>query len=449
MDFEAYARQAGFEPAALSESQRAALLGAWKYDIVADADPDLRAAELAELRARRPRAPELLTMDHHHPGSAAALEAGLLVGRGVPLSLVADWYGERTAEAASHAPLRNLTLHGVMRSILAAHGRHAPPGRFSDSEIRTVFEVGDIRAAGGGGPSTMSLPNILSAVAGKLLLQGFESTGTTWDRWCTTNSVNDFKQVTRLRLTGSGQMTKVPPGGEIKAISGQEEVYTNIADTRAALIGIDRRMLVNDDLSALDGFGKVLGRQAALSIERDVYTYLLQNASTIFTSGRANLITGAGSVLADAGLTSAVQKLREQKDANGDPVLLEPRVLLVPPALEETAKKLANSTSFIGAPTTPVPGGNVWQGMFTTVVSPFIGVAGAPSGTSGSDTAWFIMAAPGDFSPVEVVFLNGQRAPTVETGDLDFNMLGIALRAYIDYGVGSLDYRGAVKSAGA
>ena len=36
---------------------------------------------------------------------------------------------------------------------------------------------------------------------------------------------------------------------------------------------------------------------------------------------------------------------------------------------------------------------------------------------------------------IEVAFLNGQESPTIETADADFNMLGIQMRGYHDFGV--------------
>ena len=44
--------------------------------------------------------------------------------------------------------------------------------------------------------------------------------------------------------------------------------------------------------------------------------------------------------------------------------------------------------------------------------------------------------------------LDGQEAQTVETSDADFNMLGIRMRGYHDFGVNLQDPRGGVKSKG-
>ena len=50
---------------------------------------------------------------------------------------------------------------------------------------------------------------------------------------------------------------------------------------------------------------------------------------------------------------------------------------------------------------------------------------------------------------MEVAFLNGQQNPTIQSGDTDFNTLGIQWRAFHDYGVAMRDHRAGVFSAGA
>jgi hypothetical protein len=48
---------------------------------------------------------------------------------------------------------------------------------------------------------------------------------------------------------------------------------------------------------------------------------------------------------------------------------------------------------------------------------------------------------------MEVGFLNGQRAPTVEQADADFDTLGIQVRGYFDFGVSKGESRAAYRMA--
>jgi hypothetical protein len=48
--------------------------------------------------------------------------------------------------------------------------------------------------------------------------------------------------------------------------------------------------------------------------------------------------------------------------------------------------------------------------------------------------AWYLLADPADLPVIEVAFLNGQESPTIETAEADFNVLGVQMRGYHDFG---------------
>jgi hypothetical protein len=50
---------------------------------------------------------------------------------------------------------------------------------------------------------------------------------------------------------------------------------------------------------------------------------------------------------------------------------------------------------------------------------------------------------------IEIAYLRGRRQPTIESGESDFNTLGMQWRGYFDFGVAMQDSRAAVKSKGA
>jgi hypothetical protein len=64
-----------------------------------------------------------------------------------------------------------------------------------------------------------------------------------------------------------------------------------------------------------------------------------------------------------------------------------------------------------------------------------------------SATTWWLVANPADLPTMEVAFLNGQRQPTVEQAEADFDTLGIQVRGYFDFGVSKGDKRAAYRMA--
>ncbi len=61
--------------------------------------------------------------------------------------------------------------------------------------------------------------------------------------------------------------------------------------------------------------------------------------------------------------------------------------------------------------------------------------------TGNSSKAWYLLADPTDLPVIEVAFLNGQESPTIETAEADFNVLGVQMRGYHDFGVALQDPR--------
>ena len=49
---------------------------------------------------------------------------------------------------------------------------------------------------------------------------------------------------------------------------------------------------------------------------------------------------------------------------------------------------------------------------------------------------------------IEIAYLRGKRTPTIESGEMSFNTLGMGWRCYWDLGVAMQDHRAAVKSKG-
>lgn len=65
---------------------------------------------------------------------------------------------------------------------------------------------------------------------------------------------------------------------------------------------------------------------------------------------------------------------------------------------------------------------------------------------SGGARPWYLLAQPGELATMEVAFLDGRETPVVETAEADFNVLGIQMRSYHDWGCAKSEYRAGIKS---
>lgn len=392
--------------------------------------------ELEVLRSTRPRSPGFGSTD---PGvSGAVLEAACLLT--AKLDGVERLYPEPTLDAAARRFRGGIGLQELLLEAAWANGYTGRNFRDHRTVLRYAFGRG-IEA----GFSTVDVGSILSNVANKFLLDGFFSVERTWRNVCAVRNVSDFKTVTSYRLVGKDQYELVPPGGELKHGTLGNETYSNKADTYGLMLSVDRRDIINDDLGAITTVPQKLGRGSGLKINDVFWTTFLTNAA-FFTAGNANFISGATTALGIDGLTAGEVAFLDQVDGDGKPVGVMPAVLLVPTALSAVGSQLFKSLELRdNASTAKYPVTNPHQGKFRVEVSRYLGNAKYPG---FSAKAWYLLAEPTDLPVIEVAFLNGQEAPTIETADADFHVLGVQMRGYHDFGVALQDPHGGVKAKG-
>jgi hypothetical protein len=178
--------------------------------------------ELEVLRATRPAAPAIHATDRAKHGRA--LEAAICLSAGIEESDLKGSYDDETLDAAMGRDLRGAGIHSLLYEVIQAAGGHVRLGRVDNETIRAAL-VADRQLNASAGFSTISLSGILSNVANKAMLAAYEAVASVVTRFCAETDVNDFKEVTRYRLTGTGVFEKVGPDGELKHASLSENNY--------------------------------------------------------------------------------------------------------------------------------------------------------------------------------------------------------------------------------
>jgi phage major head subunit gpT-like protein len=397
---------------------------------------DVTRTELEVLRADRPKAPAAHVPDNTLSGTV--LEAACVLT--AKLSGVEKTYDERALDAAARRFRGGIGLQELLLEAAWAHGYAGRNFRDSRAVLRAAFGK-DLQA----GFSTIDVGGILSNVANKFLLEGFFSVERVWHSICAVRNVSDFKTVTSYRLVGKDQYEPVAPGGELKHGTLGEESYTNRADTFGLLLAIDRRDMINDDLGAVTTVPRKLGRGSGLAINDVFWKTFLAN-SAFFKTANKNYVEGADTALTIDGLTKAEKTFMDQVDSSGKPTGVMPAILLAPTALSAMATQLFKSVEIRDTTaSTKYPVANPPQGKFRTEVSQYLANARY---AGASDKAWYLLSDPRDLPVIEVAFLNGQESPTIETAEADFNVLGIQMRGYHDFGCALQDPRGGVRAKG-
>ena len=293
--------------------------------------------------------------------------------------------------------------------------------------------------AAGIGPSASDFSSVLENVANKALLMGFDEAPETWQEWARTGTLPDFKQGSRVNMSTFGDLDIVYENGEYKygSFTDLKEVLTLV--TYGKLFSISRQALANDDLSALSGIPRSMGRAAARKVGDLAYDVLIDNAAlnqdstTLFHADHSNIGTGGVPAVAAGGTLDEASKLMGlQTDPAGNVLNIEPAIFLVPRALRVSAKNLMDLN--------PVETSNAFHSAFKVVSDARL--------DSNSATAWYLAADPNRHDTVEVAFLNGQETPYLEAKD-GWTVDGVEYKVRIDAVAAALDFRGLVYNAGA
>lgn len=406
---------------------------------------NLQQFEIAMLREERSVGP-MFHLPSKPQVTSSVVEAAVCRAGGLGSKALESDYDAQTLQTAHTQFKHGIGLHETIGLCARANGWHGDSvKRDLNSALRYAFKgAGEPMAAIGG--STLDIAGILSNIANKFVREQFMFGEQTFRKISAFRPVNDLKQITTYSLTGDLSYTKVAPGGEIKHGTLGNTVYNNQAATYAKLLGIDRTQLINDDLNALSQAGARLGRGAILKLNDVFWTVFLGN-SAFFTSGNGNYQSGTNTLMDLTGMKNAYTLFLNQTDPDGKPLGIMPMIILVPPGLISDATTLLFSQTLNLATSTAASTGtkSPWEGLFTLEMSRYLANS---TYTGYSALAWYMLASPLDTPVIETCFLNGVEVPTIETTEMDFDRLGIAMRAYHDFGVALQEYRGGLKSKG-
>lgn len=343
----------------------------------------------------------------------------------------------KRVEAAGDNPFRGMRLPDMARECAIRAGVRV--GGMTPSQIVNAAIT----------HSTSDFPNLLQDAMHKTLLAAFNTAGNTWQRFCATGDLSDFRPHYR-HITGSfSDLASLGENGEVKQGTLDDSRRETITgSTKARILNLSNNAIVNDDMSVFTGAARALGRSAQRAVENDVYALLAQGSDfgpamadtvTLFHADHNNVTTGVPST---ASFATAVNVLKSQKLPSANTGVDEyidlalPPVFVGPLGLAQDAKVI-NEAQF-NHDSTKLQQPNKSRGLIGDIV-------GTPRRTG---TPWYLFADPSELPVIEVGFVQGQREPTLVMVE-SFEQYGVSWRVVYDYGVAAVNYLGAVRSTGA
>jgi hypothetical protein len=156
----------------------------------------------------------------------------------------------------------------------------------------------------------------------------------------------------------------------------------------------------------------------------------------LFSSQHGNLASVAGAPTVDT-LEAARVLMANQRDVGAQDFLdLRPAIWLGPMGTGGDAR-VVNDAQYDPDTANKLQRPNKVRGLLRDIVdTPRI-----------LDTKWYLFADPSEAPVIEVAFLDGQDQPFLDMEE-GFSVDGARWKVRLDFGVGAIDYRGAVRNNG-
>jgi len=324
------------------------------------------------------------------------------------------------AEEASRSRL----FRGEGRGVRTIAGRDTPQykGQLAEAArlIASVYEGRRPLRILMEAMTTSDFPLLFGDILDRQLLGKYEETPQHWSAVAKRATVRDFRTVSRFAVDGAETvLDTVEEQAEYPAAVLSETRYQYAVQKRGRRVPFSWEAMVNDDLDALKDVPERFARACRRSEDRFV-TELYADANgphaSLYTSGNANIVT-SNPALSTAALQTAFGVLGAQVDEGGDPIMVEMVSLVVPPALEVTARNILNAihidalTGGGGVSAQAIRAENWMRNRVQLVVNPYLPLV---SSTADGDTAWYLFASPSVGRPaLEMGFLRGFEQPQV------------------------------------
>ena len=293
--------------------------------------------------------------------------------------------------------------------------------------------------------TTSDFPYLLANVANKSLWTGWEDAEETWQQWCATGSVSDFKTNYSPRVSEFTDLEEIPEDVEYKYGKRTEAQESYSIVTYGKLAAISRQSIINDDLNAITSKFMGMGEAAARKVGDLPIDVLTANAAmgddvALFHATHANFVdNAAGAAPGIATIAAGILAMGTQKDLQSLRRLnIRPVFLLAPKALEGTSEVFFMSDKFVDNSTVATD-----SSFASTRVNPYSGkyFTRIYEGRLDDDdaAAWYLAARKG--KTITIFFLNGEQKPYTETKQ-GWSVDGVEYKVRIDAGAKALDYRG-------
>lgn len=376
-------------------------------------------------------------------------------------------FGENAKPAAGHEDFKHMKLGRMAEEFASKMGADVRRMAQKDIALVAMGHPGALkrhRIQRDAYHTTGSFGNLLLDASNKTLLAGYEEAPYTWNIWArTAASVDDFKNINRVRYSEMGSPEMVPENHDYPESKTSDDKETYKVAKYGSVFSVTWETVINDDLDAISRTPAMQGAACRRKQNAVVYSVLTANAAmadggALFNNtaqttagGHANLAGSAAPpnvTTLNAGFVSMMTKKGLGSNGVDSEAILsiQPAYLIVPVALSATALQL------VGSIADPAAGGSAAGNSNTKNIygpngdRPLRVIVDAAL-DGNSSTAWYLAANTLQVDTVEMTFLAGEESPVLED-EWDFDKDVYKYKVRQSFAAAAIDYRGLHKNAG-
>lgn len=290
--------------------------------------------------------------------------------------------------------------------------------------------------------STSDFPILLADAGNKILVKAYELANVTYRMVFARKTFNDFKAHKFNRMGDFPNLLEVGENGEFKnGTIGEAKQELTLA-TYGRIIGLSRRIIINDDMGAFADIPMKAGRRVADFENATAWAQLALNSSdgpTITETGRAlanttdNTKAGSAAAISVTTVGAARAAMMKKTSIDGLKLNVAPRYLVTSP------DKFTDAEQFCSVNILPAT---------DATTNPFKGRLTPVGDANLTGNGWWLFADPADLETLVYGHLAGAEGPRFQTRE-GFTVDGVEFKVALDFVAGAIDYRGAWRNAGA
>ena len=298
--------------------------------------------------------------------------------------------------------------------------------------------------------TTSDFPDLFGFVIDREVLARYRAAVADWKSYFRMKTAANFNTIERHKVIGADErLPKVAEKGEYLVSEVSAGHYDYKVYKRGKQFDISWEAIVNDILGA---FSDIPERYAMAAVRTEAWeatsTFsavtgpnpLLFGAPIVDAADGANVTNLGALALTQPNLETTLALMAAQVDANGEPISVMGKHLVVPPALEYTARAILSSSLLLSTAAAPIPATNIIPQLGLQLhVDPYLPVLD----TTDGNATWYLFAEPSAGAAMEFSYLRGHETPEIVMKNSDkVSVAGGALSSFSgDFATDDILYR--------